>query len=247
MKRTFKNFIQTQSNSSQEYLQMTTKQHNLRERKRSRLIKNQPEEIILQNNDQNDELTSNQKGLLFEEQCQEILRSQGINCTLSSASRWQQKHREIHQTPRKYVKRVSKSNQPFELLIHGDHGIDACGHSKERQYIAQFKNHNGPIGPGMVRDFIGTLSAYENTIGIFISKNGFSANAICEFESSKQPIIYDTQIPINIKELMLKTKPIILLQTSIKADTFEGTLLNGLIDVRGATNLVIQTQSTARY
>ena len=44
----------------------------------------------------------------------------------------------------------------------------------------------------MVRDFIGTLSAYENTIGIFISKNGFTANAICEFESSRQPIIYDT-------------------------------------------------------
>ena len=99
----------------------------------------------------------------------------------------------------------------------------------------------------MVRDFIGTLLAYENTIGIFISKNGFTANAICEFESSRQPIIYDTQIPINIKEIMLETKPIVLLQTSIKADTFEGSLLNGLIDVRQATNLLIQTQSTARY
>ena len=245
MKRTFQTFIQTQSNSPRKYLQMTTKQQNLRERKRPRMIEDQPEEKILQNNDQNDELTSNQKGLLFEEQCQEILRSQGINCTLSSASRWQQTNREIHQTPRKHVKRVNKGT--FELLIHGDHGIDACGHSKERQYIAQFKNHNGPIGPGMVRDFIGTLSAYENTIGIFISKNGFSANAICEFEASKQPIIYDTQIPINIKQLMLETKPIILLQTAIKADTFTGTILNGLIEVQEATNLVIQTQSTARY
>ena len=245
MKRMFQTFIQTQSNSPQEYLQMTTKQHNLRKRKRQRTIENQPEEKILQNNDIDDELTSNQKGLLFEEQCQEILRSQGINCTLSSASRWQQTHRELHQTPRKHVKRVTKG--PFELLIQGDHGIDACGHSKERQYIAQFKNHNGPIGPGMVRDFIGTLSAYKNTIGIFISKNGFSANAICEFEASKQSIIYDTQIPINIKQLMLETKPIILLQTSIKADTFTGTILNGLIEVREATNLVIQTQSTARY
>ena len=232
MKRTFKNFIQTQSNSPKEHLQMTTKQHNLRERKRIRTIEDQPEEIILQNNDPDDELTSNQKGLLFEEQCQEILRSQGISCTLSSASRWQQKNRELHKIPRKYVKRISKNNQPFELLIQGDHGIDAYGHSKTRQYIAQFKNHNGPIGPGMVRDFIGTLSAYENTIGIFISKNGFSANAICEFESSRQPIIYDTQIPINIKEIMLETKPIVLLQTSIKADTFAGSLLNGLIDVR---------------
>lgn len=247
MKRTFEDFIQTQSNSPQEYLQMTTKQHNLRDRKRPRMIEDQPEEEILQNNNLDDELTSNQRGLLFEEQCQEILRSQGINCTISSAMRWQQKGREIHQTPRKHVKRISKRNQPFELLIQGDHGIDAYGHSRDRQYIAQFKNHNGPIGPGMVRDFIGTLSAYENTIGIFISKNGFSANAICEFESSKQPIIYDTQIPLNIKELMLKTKPIILLQTSIKADTFTGTLLNGLIEVREATNLVIQTQSTAKY
>jgi hypothetical protein len=93
----------------------------------------------------------------------------------------------------------------------------------------------------MVRDFIGTLSAYKNTIGIFISKSGFSANAICEFEASKQPIIYNTQIPINIKQLMLETKPIILLQTAIKADTFTGTILNGLIEVREATNLVIQT------
>ena len=246
-KRTFKIFIQSQNNSSQEYLQMTIKQHNLRDRKRLRTIEDQSEEIILQNNDIDDELTSNQKGLLFEEQCQEILRSQGISCTLSSASRWQQKNRELHKKPRKYVKRISKHNQPFELLIQGDHGIDAYGYSKARQYIAQFKNHNGPIGPGMVRDFIGTLSAYENTIGIFISKNGFTANAICEFESSRQPIIYDTQIPINIKEIMLETKPIVLLQTSIKADTFEGSLLNGLIDVRQATNLLIQTQSTARY
>ena len=46
---------------------------------------------------------------------------------------------------------------------------------------------------------------------------------------------------------MLETKPIVLLQTSIKADTFAGSLLNGLIDVREATNLLIQTQSTARY
>src|SRR3989337_890778 len=107
MKRTFQNFIQTQSNSPQEYLQMTTKQHNLRERKRPRMIEDQLEEEILQNNDQDDELTSNQKGLLFEEQCQEILRSQGINCTLSSASRWQQKNREIHQIPRRHVKRIT--------------------------------------------------------------------------------------------------------------------------------------------
>src|ERR1041385_1121173 len=217
MKRTFKNFIQTQSNSPKEHLQMTTKQYNLRERKRIRTIEDQPEEIILQNNNPDDELTSNQKGLLFEEQCQEILRTQGISCTLSSASRWQQKNRELHKTPRKYIKRISKNNQPFDLLIQGDHGIDAYGHSKTQQYIAQFKNHNGPIGPGMVRDFIGTLSAYENTIGIFISKNGFSANAICEFESSRQPIIYDTQIPINIKEIMLETKPIVLIQTQSTA------------------------------
>ena len=67
MKRTFQTLIQTQSNSPRKYLQMTIKQHNLRERKRQRTIENQPEEIILQNNDQNDELTSNQKGLLFEE------------------------------------------------------------------------------------------------------------------------------------------------------------------------------------
>src|ERR1051325_1770233 len=93
MKRAFKNFIQTQSNSPKEHLQMTTKQHNLRERKRIRTIEDQPEEIILQNNDPDDELTLNQKGLLFEEQCQEILRSQGISCTLSSASRWQQKNK----------------------------------------------------------------------------------------------------------------------------------------------------------
>ena len=90
-KRTFKIFIQSQNNSSQEHLQMTIKQHNLRDRKRLRTIEDQSEEIILQNNDIDDELTSNQKGLLFEEQCQEILRSQGISCTLSSASRWQQK------------------------------------------------------------------------------------------------------------------------------------------------------------
>ena len=38
MKRTFKNFIQTQSNSPKDYLQMTTKQHNLRDRKRLRTI-----------------------------------------------------------------------------------------------------------------------------------------------------------------------------------------------------------------
>ena len=62
MKRTFKNFIQTQSNSPKEHLQMTIKQHNLRDRKRLRPIENQPEEIILQNNDPDDELTSNQKG-----------------------------------------------------------------------------------------------------------------------------------------------------------------------------------------
>ena len=68
MKRTFKNFIQTQSNSPKEYSQMTTKQHNLRDRKRLSTIEDQPEEIILQNNDPDDELTSNQKGLLFEEQ-----------------------------------------------------------------------------------------------------------------------------------------------------------------------------------
>src|SRR6185312_5401437 len=105
-KRTFKIFIQSQNNSSQEHLQMTIKQHNLRDRKRLRTIEDQSEEIILQNDDV--ELTSNQKGLLFEEQCQEILRSQGISCTLSSASRWQQKNRELHKKPRKYVKRISK-------------------------------------------------------------------------------------------------------------------------------------------
>jgi len=47
---------------------MTIKQHNLRDRKRLRTIENQSGEIILQNNDIEDELTSNQKGLLFEEQ-----------------------------------------------------------------------------------------------------------------------------------------------------------------------------------
>ena len=109
MKRTFKNFIQTQSNSPKEYLQMTTKQHNLRDRKRLRTIEDQPEEIILQNNDSNDELTSNQKGLLFEEQCQEILRSQGISCTLSSASRWQQKNRELHKNQENMLNEYPKT------------------------------------------------------------------------------------------------------------------------------------------
>src|SRR5438270_10164304 len=61
-KRTFKIFIQSQNNSSQEHLQMTIKQYNLRDRKRLRTIENQSEKIILQNNDIDDELTSNQKG-----------------------------------------------------------------------------------------------------------------------------------------------------------------------------------------
>jgi hypothetical protein len=84
MKRKLQDFIQIQSNSPQEYLQMT-RQHNLR--KRVRTIEDQPEETILQNNNQDSELTSNQKGTLFEEQCQEQLRSQGISCILSNASR----------------------------------------------------------------------------------------------------------------------------------------------------------------
>ena len=46
---------------------------------------------------------------------------------------------------------------------------------------------------------------------------------------------------------MLTTKPIILSQTAIKAETFSGTILNGLVEVREATNIVITTQSITRY
>ena len=45
-------------------------------------------------------------------------------------------------------------------------------------------------------------------IGLFIAKNGYSSNAILEFEASNQPIIYETHIPTNLKEILTRSEPI---------------------------------------
>jgi len=243
MKRNYINFQEDNYLTSNEKRIMATIAQRL---KRRRLITDQPEEEIFQNNNEECKLTAQQKGALFEEECQEQLRENGITCTLSSASKWRKKdQKEYHKTPRKYVFKYSKPDQDFELIISGDHGIDAFGHSQDRKYIAQFKNHKQPIGPKDVRDFIGTLSAYKGSIGIFISKNGFSQNAICEFKASEQPIIYDTHISINIKELIINKKPLILTQSFLTADKFKGTINfnQGIIQTEKATNLIIQTQT----
>src|SRR2546423_10816731 len=61
---------------------MTTIAERIKEnRKRSRPIESQPEDIIYQNQDQDSNLTPQQKGRIFEEQCQELIRSQGIKFT----------------------------------------------------------------------------------------------------------------------------------------------------------------------
>ena len=91
--------------------------------KRSRPIESQPEDIIYQNQDQDSNLTPQQKGRIFEEQCQELIRSQGITCTLSQASRWNKES--SHQ--RKYTKKIKYDG--YELIILHDHSIDAYGHS----------------------------------------------------------------------------------------------------------------------
>lgn len=181
---------------------MTTIADRIKNNKRSRPIELQPEDVIYQNQDQESNLTPQQKGRLFEEQCQELIRLQGITCTLSLASRWNKgssQHRE-------YTKKIKYDG--YELIILHDHGIDACGHSKDRRYLAQFKNHKAPISSKDARDFIGVISQNPGTIGLFIAKNGYSSNAILEFEASNQPIIYETQIPIDLKELLTRSEPI---------------------------------------
>jgi hypothetical protein len=227
---------------------MTTITQRMKTNKRRRQIQEQPEETLFQNQDPYSRLTSQQKGLIFEEECQEQLRLHGISCTVSSASRWSNRNQELlYEDQREHVLRISTNNQSFELLVQGDHGIDAFGHSKERQYIAQFKNHKKPIGPGDVRDFIGTLSAYKNTIGLFISKNGFTKNAICEFEASSQPIIYDTHIPLNIKELMKQQEPLSITQALIKAEYIEEYQIKGTdIHIKGMRNVTIHTHSMSQ-
>jgi len=45
-------------------------------------------------------------------------------------------------------------------------------------------------------------------IGLFVAKNGYSSNAILEFEASNQPIIYETHIPTNLKEILTRSEPI---------------------------------------
>src|SRR5205085_12030208 len=99
---------------------MTTIAERIKEnRKRSRPIESQPEDIIYQNQDQDNNLTPQQKGRIFEEQCQELIRSQGITCTLSQASRWNKGS--SHQG--KYTKKIKYDG--YELIILHDHGIDA--------------------------------------------------------------------------------------------------------------------------
>ena len=182
---------------------MTTIAERIKEnRKRSRPIESQPEDIIYQNQDQDSNLTPQQKGRIFEEQCQELIRSQGITCTLSQASRWNKGS--SHQ--RKYTKKIKYDG--YELIILHDHGIDAYGHSGDRRYIAQFKNHKAPISSKDARDFIGVISQNPEMIGLFIAKNGYSSNAILEFEASNQPIIYETHIPTNLKEILTRSEPI---------------------------------------
>ena len=66
---------------------MTTIAERIKEnRKRSRPIESQPEDIIYQNQDQDSNLTPQQKGRIFEEQCQELIRLQGITCPMSKKS-----------------------------------------------------------------------------------------------------------------------------------------------------------------
>ena len=52
---------------------MTTIAQRAKNNKRSRPIELQPEDIIYQNQDQESNLTPQQKGRLFEEQCQELI------------------------------------------------------------------------------------------------------------------------------------------------------------------------------
>ena len=175
-------------------------------RKRQRINDNQPAEELFQNQDYESELIPAQKGAIFEEECQEELRKHNIACTLSKASKWQKRDRANQK--RKFTTIVSNPNQDFELVIQGDHGIDAWGSYNGKNFIAQFKNHKKPIGPSAIRDFRGTLSEYQGAIGIFISKNGFTDNAILELEMTKQPIIYGDSIPDNIKQLLKEKIPL---------------------------------------
>src|SRR5205085_1822523 len=95
---------------------MTTIAERIKEnRKRSRPIESQPEDIIYQNQDQDSNLTPQQKGRIFEEQCQELIRSQGITCTLSQASRWNKGS--SHQ--RKYTKKIKYDG--YESIIYETH------------------------------------------------------------------------------------------------------------------------------
>src|SRR5271170_4962567 len=65
--------------------------------KRRRLITDQLADEIFQNSNEECKLTAQQKGALFEEECQEQLRKNGITCTLSSASKWRKKdHKEYY-------------------------------------------------------------------------------------------------------------------------------------------------------
>ena len=131
MKRKFINFQKDNFLTFNE--KMTTIVQRLK--KRQRMINDQPEEEILQNQDQQCNLIPQQIGTLFEEECQEKLRARGITCTLSSASKWQKKGQDHHKESRKYITKFSKEDQDFELIIQEDHGIDAYGHSKDRIYI----------------------------------------------------------------------------------------------------------------
>jgi predicted helicase len=96
-----------------------------------------------------------------------------------------------------YTQLNNAQMKPVKTTIP-DRGIDMIGEYKGITIWAQAKNHETKIGAKDVQAFIGAISNKKHSIGVIVSKNGFTQNA--EVEAKAAPItLILTDIPNLIK------------------------------------------------
>jgi hypothetical protein len=66
----------------------------------------------------------------------------------------------------------------------GDQGVDMVVHQHGAELLVQCKKYDKPIGPGIVRELIGTLVSQRGDVGVLISTSGFTNAAVAAARSA---------------------------------------------------------------
>ena len=164
----------------------------------------------IQNQYLNQNISPQEKGYVFERECQLKIRKQGFTCTLSAA-------------------------REGSTILH-DHGIDAIGVNENGiQYLAQFKRWKTPVPMKEIRAFAHVISKYTGFVGIFVSQGEYTPEVLQEIQTIKEPIILLSEIGPTFQELIsqIKIPKKIIREKRIKVETQEITEIPNMIPFLG--------------